>query len=80
MVGLQAFQPSMASEWHGSSIDGEMLLDAITSLPDGRRVLTKIRFFEMTPGSFSWERSASLDGGKTWRRTASLKTTRKAGA
>jgi hypothetical protein len=54
-----------------------MLLDAIATLPNGHRVLTKIRFFEITPDSFSWESSMSLDQGDTWRKTASLKAKRK---
>ena len=77
IVGLQALQPAVPTEWHGICRDGEMLLDAIATLPNGHRVLTKIRFFEITPDSFSWESSMSLDQGDTWRKTASLKAKRK---
>ena len=77
MVGLQALQPSVPMEWHGVSIDGGMLLDAIASLPNGQRVQTRIRFFEIAADSFSWESSMSFDEGKTWRKTASLKARRK---
>ncbi len=54
-----------------------MLLDAIASLPNGKRVHTKIRFFEIAPNSFTWESSMSVDQGNTWRKTASLKANRK---
>jgi hypothetical protein len=57
-----------------------MLLDAIASLPDGQRVHTKIRFFEIASNSFSWQSSMSFDEGKTWRKTASLKARRRADA
>lgn len=80
MVGLQALQPSVPAEWHGVSTDGGMLLDAITSLPNGQRVHTKIRFSEITSDTFSWQSSMSFDEGKTWRKTASLKAKRKADA
>jgi len=77
LVGLQALQPSVPTEWHGTSKDGQMLLDAIATLPNGNRVHTKIRFFDINPESFSWESSMSLDQGNTWRKTASLKAKRK---
>lgn len=77
MVGLQALQPTIPTEWHGTAKDAEMLLDAIASLPNGKRVHTKIRFFEIAPNSFTWESSMSVDQGNTWRKTASLKANRK---
>jgi hypothetical protein len=80
MVGLQALQPTAPTEWYGVSRDGEMQLDAITSLPDGRQVHTKIRFFEISYESFSWQSSMSFDQGKTWRKTASLKARRQTDA
>jgi hypothetical protein len=80
MVGLQALQPSVPAEWHGVSSDGEMLLDAMATLPGGQRVRTKIRFFDIEPDSFSWQSSVSRDEGKTWRKTASLKAKRKVDA
>lgn len=76
MVGLQAFQPAVPTEWHGKLKEDEMLLDAIATLPNGQRVFTKIRFFEIATNSFLWESSMSLDQGNTWRRTASLKARR----
>jgi hypothetical protein len=80
MAGLQALQPSVPAEWHGVSIDGQMFLDAIATLPSGQRVHTKIRFFDIEPGSFSWQSSMSFDAGKTWRKTASLLAKRKSDA
>ncbi|KRD21877.1 hypothetical protein ASE39_05620 [Acidovorax sp. Root267] len=77
IVGLQALQSAVPTEWHGTSKDGEMLLDAIATLPNGHRVHTKIRFFEIAPDSFAWESSMTVDQGNTWRKTASLKATRK---
>jgi hypothetical protein len=80
MVGLQALQPSVPAEWHGVATDGEMVLDAIASLPNGQRVHTRIRFFEIASHSFSWQSFMSFDEGKTWRRTASLNARRAADA
>lgn len=80
MVGLQALQASAPAEWHGLPKDGEMLLDAMSTLPNGQRVHTKIRFFEIASDSFSWQSSMSLDDGKIWRKTALLKATRRADA
>lgn len=77
IVGLQALQPALPTEWHGQSEGGEMHLEAIATLPSGQRIQTKIRFFDVSSASFSWESSMSLDQGKTWRKTASLKAKRK---
>ena len=76
ITGLAAFQPAMGGEWNGSWTDGEMRLDAVGTNPDGKRVRTKIRFFNIQPQSFSWESTSSLDDGKTWVRTASLSASR----
>lgn len=77
IVGLQAFQPSAPTEWHGVLKDGEMLLEAIARPPNGKIVQTKIRFFSIASESFSWESSMSFDEGKTWRRVADLRATRR---
>src|SRR6478609_3912497 len=69
MAGLQALQPSLPMEWHGISNDGEMLLDAIAHLPNGQRVHSRIRFFDIEAASFAWENSMSFDQGATWRKT-----------
>ncbi|HEX2544562.1 MAG TPA: VOC family protein [Ramlibacter sp.] len=79
MAGLQALQPSIPAQWHGVATDDGMLLHALATLPDGQRVHTRIRFFDIAPESFSWESSASFDAGQTWRKTASLQARRKAG-
>lgn len=76
LAGLQALQPSIPSEWHGIAKDGEMLLDATATLPTGDFVQTKIRFFNITPNSFSWESTVSPDRGTSWRKTAELQATR----
>lgn len=76
LVGLQALQPSVPTQWYGVASEGEILLEAISNLPDGQRVHTKIRFHEIALDSFSWGSSMSLDGGKTWRKTASLQARR----
>ncbi|MBI2770956.1 MAG: hypothetical protein HYX47_15130 [Burkholderiales bacterium] len=76
-VGLQALQPPFPMEWHGAFVDGEMLLDASGKGPQGQLVKTKIRFFDIAAGSFSWESSMSLDGGTRWKKTAQLQATRK---
>jgi len=76
LVGLQALQPSVPTEWHGIAKDGEMLLDAIARLPTGDFVHTRIRFFNITSNSFSWQSSTSHDRGASWRRTAELTATR----
>ena len=76
MVGLQAFQPTVPTEWHGMLKDNEMHLDAVATLPNGQRVHTRIRFFEIADDSFSWESLMSLDQGNSWRKTASLKARR----
>lgn len=76
LAGLQALQPSLASEWHGVERDGEMLLDATAKLPTGDFVQARIRFFNVAPNSFSWESSTSHDRGTSWTKTAELTATR----
>ena len=49
-----------------------MLLDVSGKDPAGSMVKTKIRFFNITEHSFSWESNISRDDGKTWVKTASL--------
>jgi hypothetical protein len=76
MTGLQALQPSGNAEWHGMSKDGEMLLNVTGKDPAGNPVKTKIRFFDISENTFSWENLMSLDQGKTWSRTAALRASR----
>jgi hypothetical protein len=72
MTGLVAFQPAANAEWNGVWKDGEMQLDAVGSNPEGKRIKTKIRFFNITPQSFAWDSKTSADDGATWVRTAAL--------
>jgi hypothetical protein len=78
LAGLQAVSPAMPSEWYGVAKDGEMLLDATAKTPNGE-VKNRIRFFNITANSFSWESSMSFDQGKSWRKVAELKATRAQG-
>lgn len=73
LVGLQALQPSVPTEWHGTAKDGEMLLDAAAT---GDFVQTRMRFFNITSNSFSWQSFTSHDRGASWRKTAELTATR----
>lgn len=77
MAGLSALQPAVAAQWHGEFKDGEMLLDATGNDPAGNMIKTKIRFFDITTSSFSWESKMSRDAGQTWVKTASLLASRK---
>ncbi|MES2947039.1 MAG: hypothetical protein V4858_00720 [Pseudomonadota bacterium] len=72
MTGLAACQPAANAEWHGVWSEGEMLLDAVGVNPEGRRIRTKIRFFNIAPKSFAWDSKTSVDDGESWVRTASL--------
>lgn len=72
MVGLAAMQPAARVEWHGTWTKGEMQIFAAGRDPSGREVQTRIRFFDITPARFLWTSESSLDGGRTWARTASL--------
>ncbi|MEP6823311.1 MAG: hypothetical protein ABI919_00740 [Ramlibacter sp.] len=72
MTGLQALQPSASTEWGGVCRNGEMLLDVTGKDPAGNPVHTKIRFFDISTNSFSWESSMSRDEGKSWSKTAVL--------
>lgn len=72
MTGLAAFQPAANMEWNGVWKDGEMQLDAVGNNPQGKRIQTKIRFFNITPQSFAWDSKTSADDGATWVRTAAL--------
>ena len=76
MTGLGALQPAPNAEWNGVWTDGEMRLDAAGLNAEGKRVKTRIRFFNVEKQSFEWESSTSLDDGKTWMHTASLTANR----
>jgi DNA-binding transcriptional MerR regulator len=64
------------AQWYGAMTSGEMVLNAAGSGPDGKRVRTKIRFFEIEQQRFKWESHTSLDDGNTWHLTARLNAVR----
>ncbi len=67
MVILWAQQP--IPDWTnfvGNRVDGEMHLSAQHQGPDGQVVLSRIRFYEITSDSFSWDHRSSFDDGDTW--------------
>jgi hypothetical protein len=76
LQGLAALQPTSAVEWHGVWQDGQMMLDALGQGPDGKPLMTRIRFFQIEKDSFSWESEVSRDAGRTWSRNAMLKAFR----
>jgi hypothetical protein len=76
MAGLAALQPAANAQWNGQFKDGEMQLEAKGANPEGKTVLTRIRFFDISQERFSWESRVSVDGGATWMRQASLIATR----
>jgi hypothetical protein len=76
LQGLAALQPTSAVEWHGVWQNGQMMLDASGQGPDGKPLMTRIRFFQIEKGSFSWESEVSRDTGRTWSRSAMLKAFR----
>jgi hypothetical protein len=76
LTGLAALQPAMNAQWYGAMTGGEMVLNAAGSGPDGKRVRTKIRFFEIEQQRFKWESHTSLDDGNTWHLTARLTAVR----
>jgi hypothetical protein len=76
MAGLSALQPAMNAQWHGQFDEGEMHLEAAGLNPEGKSVMTRIRFFAIEQDSFSWDSKASVDGGTNWVPQASLTATR----
>lgn len=78
MVYLWAGQPATGVlAFVGARVDGEMHLTLQALGPDGRVVLSRIRFFDVTSESFSWENRMSVDNGATWFRGISLKLRRR---
>jgi hypothetical protein len=67
MVFLWAQQPVPdMTNFVGRRVDGEMHLSAQQLGPDGQVILSRIRFYEITSNSFSWEHGTSSDDGATW--------------
>lgn len=76
MAGLSALQPAANAQWFGEWKDGEMLLDAVGSNPEGATINNKIRFFNIEKNSFTWDSRISDNSGKTWTKAASLLVSR----
>jgi hypothetical protein len=53
---------SATAEWK----DGRMLQNGQGTDPQGKPVLVRSRFHDITPGSFKWQQDRSSDNGKTW--------------
>ena len=79
MLFLWAGQPATGLiGFVGNRVDNEMHLDLQQMGPDGMVILVRIRFFDITVDSFSWEDSMSRDNGVTWFPSLSLKLRRSA--
>ena len=78
MAGLAALQPAVQAQWFGQWRDGEMQLTAVGNNPTGGTIHNKIRFFNITELSFSWESRISHDEAASWVLSASLQATRAA--
>lgn len=66
MTFLVAHQPQRVTSFRGQWKDGEMHLTGEGATADGKPVLARVRFFDITPESFEWANESSLDGGETW--------------
>jgi len=67
MVFLWAQQPIPSLvNFVGNRIEGEMILTGDHAGPEGQAIRSRIRFFEITSGSFSWEHAVSVDGSDPW--------------
>lgn len=76
IAGMAALQSAFNGKWFGNPVGSEMHLEAEGPGPDGRPVMSRIRFHDIDPCRFQWENHVSLDGGSTWLRVASLVATR----
>jgi hypothetical protein len=50
----------------GEFKDGQMILARSAVRPDGKAVVQRMVFKNITPNEFDWSWEASTDGGKTW--------------
>lgn len=78
MAGLAALQPAIQAQWFGEWKDGEMQLSAVGNNPTGGTIHNRIRFFNITECSFSWESRISYNEAASWALSASLQATRAA--
>ena len=63
--GLDVYRARFASssgQWQG----GEMLLEGSGQNAEGKPMLTRTRFFEITPDRFKMRQDRSLDNGASW--------------
>lgn len=80
MVYLWAGQPATGVlAFVGRRVDDEMHLNLQALGPDGQVVLSRIRFFDITSESFSWENRTSVDNGATWFTATLLELRRRSG-
>lgn len=80
MAFLWAGQPATGMlAFVGNRVGKEMHLNLQQMGPEGLVIVVRIRFFDITEDSFSWENSASADNGLTWAPRISLKLHRRKG-
>jgi hypothetical protein len=78
MVFLWADQPaSGVISFVGRRVDEEMHLRVQQIGSDGRVVLARVRFFEITAEGFRWTHHKSNDNGETWYPLAAFEMQRK---
>jgi hypothetical protein len=73
MTFLIAHQPQLITSFSGAFDEqGDLRLDGEGRTLDGRPVLARVRFFDVSPSGFRWENRISLDGGVTWYRYSEI--------
>jgi hypothetical protein len=81
MVFLWAQQPIPGmTNFVGNRVDDEIHLSGQQQRPDGQVVLSRIRFFEITSDSFTWEHIDSFDDGDTWHAHTAMTLQRRSAA
>jgi len=81
MVYLWADRPaSGVSSFVGSRVGDEMHLRMQRRNAEGGVVRSRIRFFEITSDSFSWDHRTSGDNGETWSLATLLTVRRRSGS
>lgn len=51
----------------GGFAEGKMTLSRSFTGPQGRTIMQRMVFYDITPGKFMWRWEASQDEGKTWK-------------
>ena len=78
MVYLWAGRPSTGVlAFVGNRVGDEMHLTLQALGPDGRVILSRIRFFDIARDTFSWENRTSVDNGARWFPATLLKLRRR---